>query len=420
MAIQRRILQNGIRVVVERMPSVRSAGLGVWVNVGSRDESPEEHGVSHFIEHMFFKGTRRRSAKVIAQEVDAMGGDMNAFTSRELTTFYIKVLDEQFSRGAEILADVFRHSRFDPRDIRKEKQVISEEIRMVEDDPEDLVHDLHIGRAWRKDPLGRTILGTQESIASFSRGDLTGYLGKHYRPKNIVIAVAGNVNPENVFRRMDRLFGTIPEQDEITERKQALPADLGVCIRRKSLEQTHLCLGVPGVSITDKRRMAVQLLSVLLGESASSRLFQEVRERRGLAYSIYSHASGFRDTGLFTIYAASRPGQAVVVLKLIASELKRFLRDGVPPEDLRKAKNHLKGSWMLGMESTASRMSKLAKDEIYFGRSVPLKEILDEADRVSKTDLSDAAQSLFGGARLSLTAVGPLTSKNIPDALLSL
>lgn len=288
---------------------------------------------------------------------------------------------------------------------------------MVEDDPEDLVFDLHLGHIWRKDPLGRTILGTPETIALFSRSDITSYISKHYHPRNVVIAIAGNVDPPAVLRRMDRLFGNIGARENGYERRPAAPAVQGIHVKRKSLEQAHLCLGVPGVSLTDKRRIAVQLLSVLLGESASSRLFQEIRERRGLAYSVYSHASGFLDAGLFTIYAACRPDQAAVVLRLIVSELKRFLRRPIPPEDLRKAKNHLKGGWMLGMESTSGRMSKLAKDEILFGRSIPIREVLAQVDRVSTREIWESAHHLFDGAPLSLTAVGPLSSKDIPDEI---
>jgi predicted Zn-dependent peptidase len=419
MGVFRHTLSNGIRVVIERIRSVRSVSMGVWVNVGSRDEATDEHGVSHFIEHMFFKGTERRSAKEIAHAVDALGGEMNAFTSRETTTFYVKVLDEQWNRGADILADVFLHSRFASKDIEKEKQIVCEEIRMVEDDPEDLVHDLHMGHVWRKDPLGRTILGTPESVTSITRRNIVAYREKHYRAPNIVIAVAGNIDPKVVARRMERLFGGISSNGSVEPKRPTPLADRGVRIKRKTLEQAHLCIGVPGIASTDERIAAVHLFSILLGESASSRLFQEIRERRGLAYSVYSHVSGFRDTGLFTIYAACRPDLAASVLRFVIRELKRLLRGPLSAQDVRKVKNHLKGGWMLGMESTASRMGKLAKDEIHFGRAVPLREVLAKVDRVSRRDILDTAHHLFDKAPLSLTAVGPLTSKDIPEELFS-
>ena len=294
---RRFVLDNGLRVVADRMPSAQSVTIGIWVNVGSRDEDPGEEGFSHFIEHMFFKGTRSRTAAQISREIDSLGGEMNAYTGRETTTFYVKVLDRHLSRALELLADVFHHSVFHAKDIEKEKQVVLEEVRMVQDDPEDLVQDLHTEQALKAHPLGRPILGKPATIQSLRRGDLLRFIDRHYHPEETLIAVAGNFDIKEVMRLLRRSFGSFTKPTR--PRMNRWPSDVGkgVLIRPKRLQQAHVCLGFKGLRNDHKDRYGLYALNALMGGSVSSRLFQEVREKRGLAYSIYSYPSSFSDTG---------------------------------------------------------------------------------------------------------------------------
>jgi len=305
------VLNNGVRVVAERMPATRSVTLGIWVNVGSRDEQPGEEGVSHFIEHMAFKGTRRRSAAQISREIDSLGGEMNAFTTRETTAFYVKVVDEHLRPACALLADLFYGSRFEPKEVEKEKLVVLEEIRMIQDDPEDLLHDLHIKHQLQRHPLGKPIVGEPATIKRFKRDFLLGYVARHYVPHQTVLAVAGAFEWKSLVPVLEASFGSV-ERKANGRRVQRWPAAVGsgLLVQRRSLEQVHLCFGLKGVSIDHKDRYAAHVLNAALGGGVSSRLFQRIREERGLAYSIYSYLSGYSDTGMLAIYAGTSPRQA--------------------------------------------------------------------------------------------------------------
>jgi len=406
------VLDNGMRVVTERIPTLKSVTVGIWVNTGSRDERPAEAGYSHFIEHMFFKGTRSRSATEISREIDGLGGEMNAFTTRETTTFYVKVLDQQLERAVELLSDLFHHSRFDSKEIEKEKKVVLEEIRMVQDDPEDLVQELHTGQVLGHHPLGRSILGRVETIQGLCRQDLLRYIEAHYDPKQVVVAIAGNFDQGKVERLVSRYFGTRgPAARSLQPARRPPEVHGGLLVKRKPLEQVHLCMGLKGIAAGHKDRYAVYALNSILGGSVSSRLFQEVREKRGLVYSIYSFLSGYSDVGTITVYAGTRAKEVPRVVDLVCREIRKIGAKGVERKELERAKNQMKGSLMLSLESSHSRMSKLAKDELIYGRRTSLEEMLAQIDRVSLDHVASAGCQLFALERLAITGLGPLAPR---------
>jgi predicted Zn-dependent peptidase len=406
------VLDNGMRVVTERIPTLKSVTVGIWVNTGSRDEQPAQAGYSHFIEHMFFKGTRSRSATEISREIDGLGGEMNAFTTRETTTFYVKVLDQQLKQALELLADLFHHSRFDSKEVEKEKQVVLEEIRMVQDDPEDLVQELHTGQVLGRHPLGRSILGREDTIQSLRRPDLLGYIDTHYDPSEIVIAIAGSFDHATVERLVQRYFGKRkPVNGSLRSPRRPPDVRGGLLVKKKQLEQVHLCLGLKGVAAGHRDRYAVYALNSVLGGSMSSRLFQEVREKRGLAYSIYSFLSGYSDAGTITVYAATRPKEVERVVDLVCREITRMYKHGIDRKELERARNQMKGSLMLSLESSHSRMSKLAKDELIYGRRTSLEEMLAHIDRVTPDQVSTVGQQLFVVNHLAITALGPVSGR---------
>ncbi|HEV2172706.1 MAG TPA: pitrilysin family protein [Nitrospira sp.] len=406
------VLDNGMRVVTERIPTLKSVTVGIWVNTGSRDEQLSQAGYSHFIEHMFFKGTRSRSATEISREIDGLGGEMNAFTTRETTTFYVKVLDQQLQQALELLADLFHHSRFDSKEVEKEKQVVLEEIRMVQDDPEDLVQELHTGQVLGRHPLGRSILGREDTIRTLKRPDLLGYIDAHYDPGQIVIAIAGNFEQAKVERLVARYFGRTKSTKRISKDARRPPeVHGGVLVKRKPLEQVHLCLGLKGVAAGHRDRYALYALNSVLGGSMSSRLFQEVREKRGLAYSIYSFLSGYSDVGTVTVYAATRPKEVERVVELVCREIGRISKQGIERKELDRAKNQMKGSLMLSLESSHSRMSKLAKDELVYGTRTSLEEMVAHIDQVTVGQVYAVGRQLFGLNRLAITGLGPLSQR---------
>jgi len=401
-----------MRVVTERIPTLKSVTVGIWVNTGSRDEQLSQAGYSHFIEHMFFKGTRSRSATEISREIDGLGGEMNAFTTRETTTFYVKVLDQQLQQALELLADLFHHSRFDSKEVEKEKQVVLEEIRMVQDDPEDLVQELHTGQVLGRHPLGRSILGREDTIRTLKRPDLLGYIDAHYDPGQIVIAIAGNFEQAKVERLVARYFGRTKSTKRISKDARRPPeVHGGVLVKRKPLEQVHLCLGLKGVAAGHRDRYALYALNSVLGGSMSSRLFQEVREKRGLAYSIYSLLSGYSDVGTVTVYAATRPKEVERVVDLVCREIGRISKQGIERKELDRAKNQMKGSLMLSLESSHSRMSKLAKDELVYGTRTSLAEMVAHIDQVTVEQVYAVGHQLFGLNPLAITGLGPLSQR---------
>ena len=411
------VLDNGVRVVAERLRATRSVAIGVWVNVGSRDERPGQEGVSHFLEHMFFKGTRRRSAAQISRETDALGAEMNAFTTREATAFYVKAVDEQIRPAVGLLADLFHNSQFATRELEKEKQVVLEEIRMVRDDPEDFLQDLHVRHQLRRHPLGRPILGEPAIIQRIRRGDLCNYVASHYVPRRTVVAVAGNFDWGAVLPLLGKSFGRFDRRGEHNPRRWPASVGGGLLVTQKPLEQAHLCLGLQGGPIDHKDRYVAYALNTALGGGVSSRLFQQVREARGLAYSIYSYLSSYSDTGTLTIYAATRPHEAPRVVELACREMRRLRSHGLTRKELERAKNHMKGGLMLGLESTQSRMNKLAKDELHQGRHISLREMVDAIDQVSLDRVHRLAFTILDLDALSVTALGPVSRRSLQASL---
>lgn len=408
------ILDNGIRLVTERIPSLKSVTIGIWVDVGSRDESPAEAGYSHFIEHMFFKGTTTRSATDISREIDALGGEMNAFTTRETTTFYVKVLDQHLPKALDLLSDLFLRSRLGKKEIEKEKQVILEEIRMVQDDPEDLVQELHTKLVMGRHPLSRAILGRESTVAHISRQDLVRYIAMYYRPEKVVIAVAGNFDQPKLEATIARTFGKYHHHHR-AEPSKRWPAELrgGVTMKQKPLEQVHLCVGLPGVAAGHKDRYAIYALNSALGGSVSSRLFQEIREKRGLAYSIYSFLSGYSDGGTVTVYVGTQAREVERVLDLVFRELRKLAKQGLDRDELKRTKDQMKGGLMLSLESSHSRMNKLAKDELIAGRHTTLEEMIVEIDAVTEQQVLQVAQQSFLAKGIALTGLGPLSSRQM-------
>lgn len=396
------------------MPTLKSVTVGIWVNAGSRDESPAQAGFSHFIEHMFFKGTATRSATDISREMDALGGEMNAFTTRETTTFYVKVLDQHLPQALDLLSDLFHRSRLGSKEIEKEKQVVLEEIRMVQDDPEDLVQELHTGQVMGRHPLSRPILGLESTITRLRRQDLLNYIDMHYRPQEMVIAVAGNFDQRKLERTIARQFGRARRPLNDKPRKRWPPEICGgVVVKRKPLEQVHLCVGLKGIPMGHKDRYAAYVVNSVLGGSVSSRLFQEVREKRGLAYSIYSFLSGYSDGGTITIYAGTRPKEAGRVLDLIRREVRRMAAKGIERSELKRTKDQMKGSLMLSLESSHSRMNKLAKDELIAGVHTTLEEMLAEIDAVTNDQVGRVAHDLFAPETMAITGLGPMSARQI-------
>jgi len=399
-------LDNGIPVVMDTVKEARSVTLGVWVKVGSRNEHPEENGISHFLEHMFFKGTSKRTSKDIAVEIDSLGGELNAFTTRESTTFYVKVLDEHLEKAIELLSDIFLNSTFPVEEIEKEKGIISEEIKLVEDTPDDFVHDLFNKAIWDNDGLGQFVLGKKETIDTFSRDDLFRHVEKFYTTKNIVVACSGNFNEEILNRNLNSTIGNIKRESE--SQKNSCPEFNGkVNIIPKKLSEVHICLGLKGLPHASEDRYSMHLLNTILGAGVSSRLFQEVREKRGLAYSIYSFNNSYLDTGVWGVYAGTDKRHAEEVIDIITDQI-RSLSDSISPEDLRRAKDQLKGNLMLALESTSSKMINIARQEIYYGRYFAPEEIINAVEAVTLEDIKALSHRLVGNNPFALTVYGPI------------
>ena len=350
-------LENGIPVVMEQIKDVRSVALGIWVKVGSRNEPPDKNGISHFLEHMFFKGTQKRSAKDIAIDTDSIGGDLNAFTSRESTTFYIKVLDEYFEKGNELLSDIFLHSAFPENDVEKEKGIIKEEIKMVEDTPDDYIYDLFNLAIWGDEGIGQAVLGKRSTIKTFKREDLLSHIKKYYGTKDTVMACAGNFEFDKLIDMLNHSFGSLRRGSE-PEKGKAPVFNNKVTVHNKELSEAHICIGVEGIPVASDDRYVLFLLNTILGAGVSSRLFQEIREKRGLVYSIYSYISAYLDTGVWAVYAGTGRKRVAQVMELIVKEM-RELADNMTEIELERAKAQLKGNLILGLESTSSRMQNI-------------------------------------------------------------
>jgi predicted Zn-dependent peptidase len=406
--IVKETLDNGLTLLSEQVPGLRSVAVGVWVKRGSRHEPDRRSGISHFIEHMVFKGTKTRSAERIAAEVDSIGGYMDAFTAKEYASFHLKVLDEHVALAVEILGDIVQNPRFDPAEMVKEKKVIFEEINMVEDTPDDLVMELFAEAFWPDHPLGRPILGTKGTLARFRRADLRAFFSRVYHPDNIVIAAAGHLEHAAASRLVRRHFGGLRKGGASHNGHAPAAASRTIARSKAQLEQVHLCLGAPACSQTHPDRYACFVLNTVLGGSMSSRLFQNIREKRGLVYSISSGLTSYRDAGLLSIYAATSLESAPRVIQLTVEEIKRLRGERIGEEELVRARDHIKGGLLLSLESSGARMSHLARQEIYFGRQIPIEEILRDIDRVSADDVQRLANEIFDGSPLAASVLGNL------------
>jgi predicted Zn-dependent peptidase len=413
------VLDNGIRVVTKQIPQARSVAMGVWVNVGARDEKAEEGGLSHFIEHMIFKGTERRTALQIAKEFDSIGGQCNAFTSKENTCYYAKVMDTHLDTMVDLLSDIFLNSVFDPGEVERERQVILQEIKMLEDTPDEHVHVLLAQAVWGNHPLGSSILGTPETVRRFDSNTIRGYFSRAYQPKRIVIAAAGNLGHGPFVESIAQAFEVDRKENSFPERTKPT-MDWLATAHPKSLEQVHICLGAKGVHATDPRRHACVLMNVVLGGNMSSRLFQEIRERRGLAYAIFSFASSYSDTGLLGVYVGVDKSNTQEVLRLIAKEMKRLKEKPIDDSELKNAKEHMKGGLYLAAESTDNQMTRLAHNEINFGRNVPLQELVDKIEKVTAQDILSLARETFQRNATSLALLGPINEEVSYEDILSL
>jgi predicted Zn-dependent peptidase len=423
MGIERSEFSSGLRVVTERMPGVRSVSLGFWVLAGSRDEPPAISGASHFLEHLLFKGTEARSARDIAEAFDAVGGDVNAFTAKEYTCYYARILDRDLEMAVEHLADMFQHSVLRSADLDAERQVILEEINMHEDSPEDVVHDLFTETLWPNHPLGRPVLGTAETIRAATRAKVARFYRRHYVPGNLVVGAAGNLRHEDVVgmlrERMDtgRIVSTgEPPTWNLRASEIAPVSSTTPLIRRRKTEQAHICLGTNGLPRADPDRFAFLIVNGALGTGMSSRLFQEIREKRGLVYSVYSYHSQFTEAGIFSAYAGTTPARAREVIGLLRRELEDVGDDGLTAEEFERAKGHVKGSMVLSLEDPGSRMSRIGKAEIGHGEILTVSEALKRVEGVTLDDARRVAKRVLSQP-MTLTVLGPLGKRDLDGVM---
>jgi predicted Zn-dependent peptidase len=413
------VLSNGIRVITEEIRHVRSASIGAWVRCGSRHEDERINGTAHFIEHMLFKGTARRSAFDIASDIDSVGGVMNAFTGKELTAFYVKVPDYHLPLAMDLLADIFNHSLFNRDEIDKEKSVILQEISMVEDTPDEYIHDIFEKHFWEGHPLGMPVLGTRDSVDGFDRGEVLKFFEGRYRGDNLVIAAVGNLEHEKLVDLVAELFGGLPALRTGTEETRPRTAARLSCIE-KDLEQLHLVIGTPAPATLDDTRFAGILMNSVFGGSMSSRLFQEIREKRGLAYAVRSYIVSYRDTGMLNIYVGTSKDKTQEVIDIVLAEMKRMKTERFTDRELQSARELIKGNLLLSMESTDNRMQKLATNEIYFGRHVPPEEIVGRIEGVTAEDILSLSAQMFTRPQLSMVFLGDMTDAEMPSGTIDL
>ena len=398
-------LANGITVVLEKMPYVRSVSFGLWVRCGSRNESETESGVTHFTEHMFFKGTSRRTAKEIAEEMDEIGGQINAYTSKEHTCVYARVLDSHFDVALDVMADIFFDSRFDETDVERERNVILEEISMYEDTPEDLVYDVLYQGIWKNDPLGSPIIGTAETINSFDRDVLINHVKRNFTPGETLLAAAGSFDSDEIIKKIEKYFLRMERSGEASAKKTGTLYTPCISVREKDIEQVHLCVGFPGFPLDSDHVYELSVINAIFGGGMSSRLFQSIREEKGLAYAVYSYSVGFSDTGLFTVYAACGPNQAEEVLNLIIGEIDGLFTNRITDRQLGKTKEQLISGYLLSLESTANRMNAIAKSQLTLGRVLSADELIKKVESVGMEGIYDVLGRIFDMKKISLSAV---------------
>ncbi|MBE9504184.1 MAG: insulinase family protein [Proteobacteria bacterium] len=413
---QKTVLDNGVTIVTQSDSSFYSATIGIWVKNGSRDEVPEKNGISHFIEHMMFKGTKKRSAHDIAKEIDSIGGDLNAFTTRETSCYYVKVLKDHIDFAIDLLSDIFLNSVIDAEDVEKERQVILQEIRMVEDTPDDYIHDLFSSTFWGDSSLGRPVLGRVENVSSFVKEDLISFIKDQYCSNRIIISVAGNVNHDHIVEKFRPSFSKLSKGSP--EIARDIPTSTSnITVVNKALEQVHFCLGTEGVSDSDPRRYNAYILNAILGDGMSSRLFQEIREKNGLAYNIYSYLSSYDDCGFWGVYVGTGAENVDDVLQRISFELKKVKLNEISADELSSAKEQLKGNMILGLESSDSRMQRLAHNEICFGRHLSVEETINEIERVKSVDVLNLANELLTGKSLNIALIGSINEDTISEKI---
>jgi len=390
---------------MESIPFVRSVSFGIWVYNGSRHESAATNGMSHFIEHMMFKGTEKRTALEIADTMDAVGGQLNAFTSKEYTCYFSRTLDTHFDVALDVLSDMFFNSKYDPAEIDKERNVILEEISMYEDTPEDLCVDLLQAKVYPNHPLGMTILGTPETIGSFQREDFLAFIKAKYTPQNIVVSIAGNVNEDEVLKKIEAVFGQFTGSAEKAEEKLPIYTP-GFSIREKDIEQVHLCMGFPGIANGTDDAYALAAVNTILGGGMSSRLFQKIREQHGLVYSVYSYNASYMDTGLFVVYAALNPAQLPEVMKLISQEVQGMFTDRITKQQLAKAKEQLKSNFLLSLESAASRMNSIGRTMLVLNKTITPDELVAKIDAIDMDAFYGVCDKIFKLDQVSISLVG--------------
>ena len=416
--IRKTLLSNGLTVLTETMPHMRSVSMGVWIGTGSRDESPAQNGLSHFVEHMVFKGTTTRDAKQLARETDAIGGNLDAFTGKETVCFNIKVLDSNVPAAMDILADLVLNPRFDPTDLEREKSVILEEIKMDEDNPDYLVHEVHVANFWKNDPLAASILGTTKTVSAFAEPAVRAFHTERFSPANMTFSAAGNLQHDEMIALVTKYFGQLAPLGDVPIKAFPVPSVTPhiTLKKKKSLEQVQICLGVPAPPVDSSDRYVLYLLNTILGGGMSSRLFQTVREEAGLAYSIYSELSPFRDAGSLTVYAGTSIEKTPEMLRLILQELTLMKNQPVSEDELERAKDQSRGNIILGLESSSARMSNLARQQMYYNRFTSTEEIERAVDAVTAADIQRVAGELFQSHLLSLTLLGNLGDLSISRA----
>jgi predicted Zn-dependent peptidase len=402
------ILENGIRVVTERINYVRSISIGVWIDVGSRDEKSNEVGVSHFIEHMLFKGTRKRTAREIASSLESVGGSLNAFTGREHTCYFARVLDEHTDIALDVLSDILKNPLFNPSHLEKERAVIISEIKELEDSPADLVHDLLMSTIWKENPLGRPIIGSAESVLKLSRSRLVDFMKRNYISARVVIAASGNFKHEELVNKIRRKFRFGSNSHPASENQIFPQAEPDRMVAKKKTAQTHISLGVSTFPYRDRRRYAALVLSNILGGGMSSRLFQNIREKLGLVYSVYAFIDFFEDAGVFGIYMGTHKKNTIRVIELVLKEIRRLKKDSLTSKELAHAKYQLKGNLLLALESTSNRMNRLARYELLLNDYMDLDETINSIDKIKAKDVIEVACEFFSPDKLSVVVLGPV------------
>ncbi len=399
-------LNNGLRVVFDDMPFVRSVCFGIWIKNGSRNEMPSQNGISHFIEHMLFKGTEKRTAAMIAEEMDAVGGQMNAFTSKEHICVYAKILDTHFDTALDVCSDMFFNSVYSQEEIDKEKGVVFEEISMNDDSPDDVVVELLHKLMWPESSIGYPVLGTKDTVSTFTNKSLMDYVCEHFVPQNIVVSVSGNFDKRQMLEGIAQVFSSMPERDFST--KSEVKFSSGISKKSKDIEQVHLCMGFPSVSSSDPLYYNVSVMNTILGGGMSSKLFQRIREQEGLCYSVYSHNSFYSDTGLFMVYAGTGPSQVERVYSLVLEEINSLKKDVVSQTLLDKSKEQLKSNLLLSLESTSSRMSRNGKSLLMHNRVLTPDELIEKIDAVTTHTLNETANHIFDLQKMGVAYVGAI------------